>query len=157
MRRHGFQLPLDPHQVGAIILCSTLTACCYALQLPFVDGLAARIVLVVIYTILAVFVLGLFIYCGITDSADPGLRDSFYDGEFYCSMCQASVGKTSKHCRACDKCVEGFDHHCKWLNNCVGSKTYKQFFWLVCTTVAMLTTQLAWALWQFIISFVDKA
>jgi palmitoyltransferase ZDHHC1/11 len=72
-------------------------------------------------------------------------------------MCQASVGKTSKHCRACDKCVEGFDHHCKWLNNCVGSKTYKQFFWLVCCTVGMLTMQFAWALWQFITSFTDKA
>ena len=69
---------------------------------------------------------------------------------------QASVGKTSKHCRACDRCVEGFDHHCKWLNNCVGAKNYKSFFSLVCMALALLTLQCAWALWLFVRSFKDE-
>lgn len=69
---------------------------------------------------------------------------------------QASVGKTSKHCRSCDKCVEGFDHHCKWLNNCVGMKTYSAFFLLVGTACSMLTLQFAWCLWQFTTSFTLK-
>ncbi|GFH17248.1 palmitoyltransferase, partial [Haematococcus lacustris] len=69
---------------------------------------------------------------------------------------QATVGETSKHCRACDRCVEGFDHHCKWLNNCVGQKNYKRFFALVLFTLSLLVLQLAWALWLFVISFTQQ-
>ncbi|KAJ9526516.1 hypothetical protein QJQ45_017836, partial [Haematococcus lacustris] len=68
----------------------------------------------------------------------------------------ATVGETSKHCRACDRCVEGFDHHCKWLNNCVGQKNYKSFFALVLFTLSLLVLQLAWALWLFVISFTQQ-
>lgn len=69
---------------------------------------------------------------------------------------QASVARTSKHCRACDRCVMGFDHHCKWLNNCVGQRNYKHFFALVTSTVSLLVVQFAWGLWLFIRSFRDK-
>eukprot|EP00854_Cymbomonas_tetramitiformis_P002822 gene2822-3618_t len=84
-------------------------------------------------------------------------RDSKVVGEqFYCVLCQASVGKRSKHCRACDKCVCGFDHHCKWLNNCVGSKNYQSFFILITFTLTMIGIQFAVVLGLFICCFTDS-
>ena len=70
---------------------------------------------------------------------------------------QASVGRSSKHCRTCDRCVEGFDHHCKWLNNCIGEKNYQTFFALICLTVTLLLVQFGYAVYLFSRSFYDSA
>ncbi len=91
-RKHGFQWPLDPHQVGlqtpccasqlsraqlaasrtrqclraqvgAILVFSGLAAGCYAFQLVLVEDRTAYIVLVVLYTLLVATVLALDISC----------------------------------------------------------------------------------------------
>lgn len=155
-RRHGLQTPLDPHQVTSWVLFLALVAGVYAFYMPFVDPPGVRWLLVALYTVLVVANLALNFLTSYTDPSDPGLHGST-DGEFFCGLCQASVGRNSKHCRACDRCVEEFDHHCKWLNNCVGKRNYRCFFLLISSTVAMLSLQLAWGLWLFVRSFTEHA
>lgn len=154
MRRHGFQCPLDPYQVGSWILFAGLVTGCYALYVPMVENEAARWTLFSVYSVLVAFVIALAFITSRTDPSDPGL-DGPTEGDYYCAHCQANVGRCSKHCRACDRCVDGFDHHCKWLNNCIGAKNYKQFFFLVAFTVAMLVTQFGWGIYLFSRCFYD--
>ncbi|KAG2440538.1 hypothetical protein HYH02_010416 [Chlamydomonas schloesseri] len=124
--------------------------------MPFVEDAGARWFLVALYSLLVIAIVALDLYTSYLDPSDPGLMGAT-DGEFFCGLCQASVARSSKHCRACDRCVEGFDHHCKWLNNCVGAKNYWHFFALISSTVSLLTLQLAWGLWLFITSFTQKS
>lgn len=156
MRRHGLQCPLDPYQVGSWILFAGLVSGCYVFYMPFIDNLAVRWTLVAIYTVLVVFVFGLAFFTSWTDPSDSGLFGAT-DGDYYCALCQANVSRCSKHCRACDRCVVGFDHHCKWLNNCIGSKNYRQFFFLVAFTVSMLLVQFGWGIYLFARCFYDSS
>ncbi|PNH12685.1 hypothetical protein TSOC_000383 [Tetrabaena socialis] len=153
MRQHGLQSPLDPHQVASWIVFLALTSGVYAFYVPFVEDAGSRWALVALYSVLIVAMFILNMYTSYLDPSDPGLKGSS-DGEFFCGLCQASVARSSKHCRACDRCVEGFDHHCKWLNNCIGARNYWHFFALISSTCSMLVLQLAWGLWLFIRSFV---
>mmetsp|Transcript_36217 Transcript_36217/g.80584 ORF Transcript_36217/g.80584 Transcript_36217/m.80584 type:complete len:508 (+) Transcript_36217:137-1660(+) len=155
MRRHGLQLPLDRHQVLSFIVLGFLVSGVYAFYVPLVQEESVRYGLLALYTLVVAVVITFGALSSLSDPSDPGL-DGATDGEYFCAICQASVGRTSKHCRACDRCVEGFDHHCKWLNNCVGAANYRAFFSLVCTTVSMLVVQLAWGIWLFARSFYDQ-
>ncbi|KAG2446136.1 hypothetical protein HXX76_000733 [Chlamydomonas incerta] len=155
MRRHGLQTPLDPHQLASWLIFFALVSGVYAFYVPFVEDAGARWFLVALYSLLVIAIVALDLYTSYLDPSDPGLMGAT-DGEFFCGLCQASVARSSKHCRACDRCVEGFDHHCKWLNNCVGAKNYWHFFALISSTVSLLTLQLAWGLWLFITSFTQK-
>ncbi|KAG2498006.1 hypothetical protein HYH03_004264 [Edaphochlamys debaryana] len=155
MRRHGLQLPLDPHQLASWIIFFALVSGVYAFYVPFVEDAGTKWFLVALYTLLVVGITTLDLYTSYLDPSDPGLTGAT-DGEFFCGLCQASVARNSKHCRACDRCVEGFDHHCKWLNNCVGTRNYWHFFALISSTNSLLVLQFAWGLWLFIRSFTEK-
>lgn len=156
MRRHGLQLPLDNHQVGAWILFGFLIAGVYVFYFPLVTSLAARYTLLGCYSLLVCGIIALGYLTSAANPSDPALASGSCDGDYYCGICMASVGVSSKHCRACNRCVEGFDHHCKWLNNCVGSVNYRSFFALVTIAVTMLTLQFAWGTWLFVTSFTQK-
>ncbi|GIL42002.1 hypothetical protein Vafri_66 [Volvox africanus] len=156
MRRHGLQMPLDPHQLASWLVFFALASGVYAFYMPFVEDAGVRWFLVALYSVLVVAIVALDLYTSYLDPSDPGLTGAT-DGEFFCGLCQASVARSSKHCRACDRCVEGFDHHCKWLNNCVGARNYWHFFVLISSTVSLLVLQLAWGLWLFIRSFTEKS
>uniref|UniRef100_A0A0A9CXM7 S-acyltransferase n=1 Tax=Arundo donax TaxID=35708 RepID=A0A0A9CXM7_ARUDO len=80
------------------------------------------------------------------------------DGEdaLFCTLCNAEVGKFSKHCRSCDKCVDGFDHHCRWLNNCVGRKNYFTFIALMTTSLLWLAIEFGVGIAVLVICFVNK-
>eukprot|EP00798_Chlamydomonas_sp_ICE-L_P002794 gene2794-12669_t len=176
-RKHGWNLPLDPHQarprrrvahiafrftnvtypfysqVGALIFFCFLAAGVYAFYVPCVEDRAVQISLVVVYSVLVVGIISLNLATSLSDPSDPGVYDNTLSGTFYCALCQAGVGANSKHCRSCDRCVEGFDHHCKWLNNCIGERNYRSFFLLVLSTVTILLFQFGWGVWLVSRSF----
>eukprot|EP00200_Dunaliella_tertiolecta_P012206 CAMPEP_0202371822 /NCGR_PEP_ID=MMETSP1127-20130417/3156_1 /ASSEMBLY_ACC=CAM_ASM_000462 /TAXON_ID=3047 /ORGANISM="Dunaliella tertiolecta, Strain CCMP1320" /LENGTH=663 /DNA_ID=CAMNT_0048968193 /DNA_START=36 /DNA_END=2027 /DNA_ORIENTATION=+ len=155
-RQHGCQFPLDPYQISALAFFAGIVACCYGLQMPVIQDYGTKVALLVIYTVLVALAVALNLTCSLIDPSDSGLQGNTDSGDYYCSLCQASVGRTSKHCKACDRCVEGFDHHCKWLNNCVGKRNYKYFIVLVSGTMAACVCQFAWALWLVVRSFKEK-
>ncbi|KAK4745763.1 hypothetical protein SAY87_012075 [Trapa incisa] len=74
----------------------------------------------------------------------------------FCTLCNAEVGKLSKHCRSCDKCVDGFDHHCRWLNNCVGRKNYFTFICLMGVSLVWLIVEFGVGVAVLVRCFVDK-
>ncbi|PWZ15028.1 putative protein S-acyltransferase 19 [Zea mays] len=74
----------------------------------------------------------------------------------FCTLCNAEVGKFSKHCRSCDKCVDGFDHHCRWLNNCVGRKNYFTFLALMAISLIWLAIEFGAGIAVIVLCFVDK-
>ncbi|KAK4771093.1 hypothetical protein SAY87_031625 [Trapa incisa] len=74
----------------------------------------------------------------------------------FCTLCNAEVGKLSKHCRSCDKCVDGFDHHCRWLNNCVGRKNYITFICLMGLSLIWLIVEFGVGVAVLVRCFVDK-
>jgi len=66
-------------------------------------------------------------------------------GQPWCSICEASVRKDSKHCWECNKCVGNFDHHCPWLNTCIGTVNYGAFFTAIWAVLVMLGSLNAFA------------
>ncbi|GAA0186336.1 protein modifying enzyme [Lithospermum erythrorhizon] len=86
---------------------------------------------------LSCFLCGCFVIGDCHRSEDNVELQNQEDGLF-CTICNAEVGKLSKHCRSCDKCVDGFDHHCRWLNNCVGQKNYYTFICLMAASLVWL-------------------
>lgn len=177
MRRNGCfvesKLSLNPHQCSTYVVFSLLLVGFFTLFVPLVHDDAIRIVVTVLFVLVTTVVCVADILCTFTNPVDDNVaykelmtargetyddkRDSKVVGEqFYCVLCQASVGRRSKHCRACDKCVCGFDHHCKWLNNCVGARNYKSFFVLITFTLTMIGIQFAVVLGLFICCFTDS-
>ncbi|KAM5573938.1 hypothetical protein ABKV19_013453 [Rosa sericea] len=75
----------------------------------------------------------------------------------FCTLCNAEVGKFSKHCRSCDKCVDGFDHHCRWLNNCVGRKNYITFVSLMAASLVWLIVECGVGIAVLVRCFADKS
>ncbi|KAI9200426.1 hypothetical protein LWI28_007797 [Acer negundo] len=88
---------------------------------------------------------------------DDDLLQQFGDEDaLFCTLCNAEVGKFSKHCRSCDKCVDGFDHHCRWLNNCVGRKNYMTFVCLMAASLVWLIVEFGVGVAVLVRCFVDK-
>ncbi|KAG1365123.1 protein S-acyltransferase 21 [Cocos nucifera] len=54
------------------------------------------------------------------DCCKPETTEQQGGGEeaLFCTLCNAEVCNSSKHCRSCDKCVDGFDHHCRLAIEC---------------------------------------
>ncbi|PKI71704.1 hypothetical protein CRG98_007926 [Punica granatum] len=84
------------------------------------------------------------------------LQQSGEEEALFCTLCNAEVGKFSKHCRSCDKCVDGFDHHCRWLNNCVGRKNYITFICLMGVSLIWLIVEFGVGVAVLVRCFVDK-
>ncbi|PKA48125.1 putative S-acyltransferase [Apostasia shenzhenica] len=92
---------------------------------------------------------------GLKFGANAELQSNNNEGLF-CTLCNAEVGKLSKHCRCCDKCVDGFDHHCRWVNNCIGRKNYVTFLSLMATSLVWLGLEFGVGIAVFVRCFVDK-
>ncbi|KAG6699666.1 hypothetical protein I3842_08G077500 [Carya illinoinensis] len=100
-------------------------------------------------------------FCGFLVKEDCR-RDDFLQQQsgdedaLFCTLCNAEVGKFSKHCRSCDKCVDGFDHHCRWLNNCVGRKNYVTFVCLLAVSLIWLIVECGVGIAVIVRCFIDK-
>ncbi|PRQ19353.1 putative protein S-acyltransferase [Rosa chinensis] len=84
------------------------------------------------------------------------LQQQSGEDPLFCTLCNAEVGKFSKHCRSCDKCVDGFDHHCRWLNNCVGRKNYITFVSLMAASLVWLIVECGVGIAVLVRCFADK-
>ncbi|XP_072989317.1 protein S-acyltransferase 21-like [Typha latifolia] len=87
---------------------------------------------------------------------DVGQQQDSGDEALFCTLCNAEVHTSSKHCRSCDKCVDGFDHHCRWLNNCVGRKNYITFLCLMGVSLAWLAVECGVGIAVLVRCFTDK-
>ncbi|EFJ44857.1 hypothetical protein VOLCADRAFT_121256 [Volvox carteri f. nagariensis] len=92
-------------QLASWFVFFALASGVYAFYLPFVEDAGVRWFLVALYSVLVVAIVTLDLYTSCLDPSDPGLTGAT-DGEFFCGLCQASVARTSKHCRACDRFTE---------------------------------------------------
>ena len=139
VRTHGFERPLDPHQVGSWIAFGLFAVAFFVIYTP-VHTDAAGIVCSALYVILGLATILSGLWVMRTDPADPGLVAKLAaertgtdfppvsaEAVNYCYLCEVNVRKRSKHCRRCNKCVDIFDHHCPWLNTCVGERNYRYF------------------------------
>ncbi|KAL3845902.1 hypothetical protein ACJIZ3_003305 [Penstemon smallii] len=87
---------------------------------------------------------------------DHHVQEENEDDAFFCTLCNAEVGKFSKHCKSCDKCVDGFDHHCRWVNNCVGRKNYVTFVCLMAASLVWLVFEGAVGIAVLVRCFIDR-
>ena len=141
-RLHGLHRKWTTMQVISYFYVPTFYLHFYALLYPGLPY-TASIVLVTIYTILAVTLLVSMIRASAInpeDSSEDCQDPSMLSQVQRCNVCQKTVQKSTKHCRKCGKCVEKFDHHCETLNNCIGKKNYPSFFVAVvsCTVLSFL-------------------
>ena len=49
----------------------------------------------------------------------------------FCQRCNIYKPPRTVHCEECDACIANYDHHCKLLSNCIGSRSFKYYFWLL--------------------------
>jgi palmitoyltransferase len=141
-RLHGLHRKWTTMQVISYFYVPTFYVHFYALLYPGLPRVAS-IVLVTIYTILAITLLVAMIRASAInpeDSSEDCQDPSMLSQVQRCNVCQKTVQKSTKHCRKCGKCVEKFDHHCETLNNCIGKKNYPSFFVAVvsCTVLSFL-------------------
>ncbi|KOO30467.1 dhhc zinc finger [Chrysochromulina tobinii] len=156
VRSHGFERPLDAHQLSSWYFLALVVVSFFVLYTPVEVG-AEGITVDCIYAILVctTFYAGVM-SMGIDPSDDgalkarkaaaAGLPDAEPpppDATNHCGLCDAFVLKRSKHCRRCNKCVDTFDHHCPWLNTCVGRKNYPHFIGLLCSVFALTTVHIS--------------
>jgi len=161
IRQHGFEKPLDPHQIGSWVGMSVYGIAFLVLYTPIYLG-AAGITLTSVYVLLGLAIIASGALSMRTDPIDDGVaqrRAIIAAGEpapqspwsgpagggatNYCTLCETRVQKCSKHCRRCNKCVDRFDHHCPWLNTCVGRKNYRAFLALLGSTFLLTSIQIA--------------
>ncbi|GLJ15399.1 hypothetical protein SUGI_0252770 [Cryptomeria japonica] len=76
MRRHGFELPYHPLQVVAIAVFVALAFAFYVFFVPFVGKKIVEYIIVGIFSFLLTSVFSLYIWCAITDPADPAVLRS---------------------------------------------------------------------------------
>ena len=158
VRTHGFERPLDPHQVGSWIAFGLFAVAFFVIYTP-VHTDAAGIVCSALYVILGLATILSGLWVMRTDPADPGLVAKLAaertgtdfppvsaEAVNYCYLCEVNVRKRSKHCRRCNKCVDIFDHHCPWLNTCVGVRNYRYFLSLLVSSFSLTMLQMATAL-----------
>lgn len=80
VRRHGWQLPAHPFQVGAITVFFLLVVAFYAFFAPFLGGRILEYASIAVYTPVALAVFFLYIRCTAINPADPGILERF-DGQ----------------------------------------------------------------------------
>jgi len=148
-RKHGFEAPLHPRQIGIVLifLLSALCSICAMRQLPK-SGLYPEIIAAIgaVIGMLFATVFGLFCYISLVDPANgtvPATRSDVIENMIFCQICQVHVNRGTKHCSICDKCVQGFDHHCSYLNTCIGKKNAGVFRTLLGLSIVYLSTQTA--------------
>ena len=154
-RIHGFEPPLDPHQMASWAAAALFALSYYVLYAP-VHTNAGGVVCTVLYSLSVIGTIVSAVWCMKTDPSDPGLRakrEAALTGAAlpppaegavnYCYLCEVNVFKRSKHCRRCNKCVDIFDHHCPWLNTCVGQRNYPYFLALLASFFSLTTIELA--------------
>eukprot|EP00759_Apiculatamorpha_spiralis_P027609 PhF_6_TR30392/c0_g1_i2/m.44555/K20027/ZDHHC1_11; palmitoyltransferase ZDHHC1/11 len=142
-RHHGLVWPLETAQMtawGNILLLFIIWWTLHAPFMPF----PASVTLSAFFFIGTVTVVVLKFVATLKQTADDGVGGEIVytpenflhlqapEGKILCVFCKTFVTEDCKHCRTCDKCVVGFDHHCMWLGACVGVKTYRTFFCLLC-------------------------
>lgn len=113
IRQHGFEKPLDPHQIGSWVGMSVYGIAFLVLYTPIYLG-AAGITLTSVYVLLGLAIIASGALSMRTDPIDDGVaqrRASIAAGEpaptapagggatNYCTLCEARVQKCSKHCR----------------------------------------------------------
>ncbi|CAI9772573.1 unnamed protein product [Fraxinus pennsylvanica] len=98
----------------------------------------------------------MFVHEDCCKSNDTAEQEGTGEDALFCTLCNAEVGKFSKHCRSCDKCVDGFDHHCRWLNNCVGRKNYATFISLMAISLVWLVIEAGVGIAVVVRCFVNK-
>ena len=59
-----------------------------------------------------------------------------------CTVCDAYVQPSAKHCQRCNRCCYEFDHHCLWVNNDIGLHNYADFLRMLLFLLATLIVQL---------------
>eukprot|EP01112_Ceratiomyxa_fruticulosa_P018657 TRINITY_DN6009_c0_g2_i1.p1 TRINITY_DN6009_c0_g2~~TRINITY_DN6009_c0_g2_i1.p1 ORF type:complete len:455 (+),score=53.46 TRINITY_DN6009_c0_g2_i1:282-1646(+) len=163
-RQHGCHPPFHPQQVSAWI-CILIFAIIYymflAPSLPRGLSHASYVLFSILFVSSVIGGVGV----SLIDPADPNVfvdksrahriveltpGTHVISSQFFCSICNVHVNKTSKHCRLCDKCVSGFDHHCKWLNTCVAERNYRYFFVFIASVFGSGLLHLLTSLYLFI-------
>jgi hypothetical protein len=97
-RRHGWNLPLHPFQVGAVLLFCGLVAGCFAFEIPFIASNESRAAVTALYSLLVAALLGLYLKTSLTDPSDPCLT-SDARGTAYCDQCAVSTPAGQLHAR----------------------------------------------------------
>ncbi|KAJ8631239.1 hypothetical protein MRB53_024562 [Persea americana] len=77
VRRHGWQLPAHPFQVGAITVFFLLVVAYYAFFAPFLGGRILEYASMAVYTPVVLAVFYLYVRCTAINPADPGILARF--------------------------------------------------------------------------------
>ena len=171
-RINGLQTPYHPLQLLTWSLFPILNVHYYAFLYPLLwSFVAVKVIITLLFVGSSIWMLyGTYMCCSI-DPVDDALvnKPATYSGEdlLFCYECEATVDRTSKHCRYCNKwyvlhhiishillrafshifspsllrSVLGLDHHCVWLNTCIGSKNYPYFLHTVGAVGTSFITQ----------------
>ena len=159
-RSHGFQFPPNIYQFSLafnILTTSILSPLTFYPGQPLYSTILYSLTF---FTSLAILIFYWVKAC-LSDPTDPVVLanreaiklNSVFDSSRYdsiCTICNTSVGNSSKHCGACNRCVDRFDHHCIWINNCIGRGNYRIFMGMIITAevhlfVFVISTIILWA------------
>lgn len=141
-RIHGFELPLHPQQLLAVLIMILFLIFTYVLLVPDLPSSCSLLLYITTGTVYTSLVIA-YVLATLVDPAHPAVRVSKlrkpvpeFDRTKHshviengrCHLCNITVlHQRTKHCSLCNKCVDNFDHHCRWLNQCVGGRNYKLF------------------------------
>lgn len=58
--------------------------------------------------------------------------------ELFCTDCEITRTKDTKHCKLCEKCYYKMDHHCLFLLKCISFNNHTCFVWFLIVTVVIM-------------------